>query len=402
MEEENPMTEAIQTTRPTLDTDLYADDILRDPYPVYQKIRDMAPAVWLPKNDLWAIGRFDDAVAALAANDILISSKGVAANPRLNAITTPNILMTDAPAHRPLRKVISHPVMPSGLAEVKPRIEETARQMIEALVQREEFDGMTDLAQILPLTIVSELLGLPEFGRQNMLKWAAATFDALGGDNERTAQAFPTILELRAFCADEVRRDTVRPGSWVARLFEAVDEGSIDPSLVPMFTRDYIAPSLDTTIFATGHLMHQLGNAPDQWEKLRANPAMIPNAINEAVRLESPIRGFTRYANENYDVDGVTIPKGERVLILYASANRDERRWTDPGTFDVERKVSDHVGFGHGIHICMGAQLARLEMRSILQVMVEKVARIEVGEPEFELNNVLRGFRSLPMKFIPV
>ncbi|MDD9721072.1 cytochrome P450 [Sulfitobacter sp. PR48] len=396
------MTEMIQATRPSVDTDLYADDVIRDPYPVYQKIRDTAPAVWLPENDLWAIGRFDDAVAALAANEILISSKGVAANPRLNAITTPNILMTDAPEHRPLRKVISQPVMPTGLAEVKPRIQETAQQMIDTLVQRKEFDGMTDLAQILPLTIVSELLGLPEFGRQNMLKWAAATFDALGGDNARAEDAFPTIMELRAFCADDVRRDTVRPGSWVARLFEAVDEGSIDPSLVPMFTRDYIAPSLDTTIFATGHLMHQLGNAPDQWEKLRANPALIPNAINEAVRLESPIRGFTRYAKEDYDVDGVTIPKGERVLILYASANRDERRWTEPDRFDVERKVSDHVGFGHGIHMCMGAQLARLEMRSILQVMVEKVARIEVGEPEFELNNVLRGFRSLPMKFVPL
>lgn len=395
------MAKPIKTGRPICEADLYADDVILDPHPVYRQIRDMAPAVWLPENDLWAIGRFDDAVAALAANDILISSKGVAANPRLNAITTPNILMTDAPDHRPLRKVISHPVMPRGLAEVKPRIEEAAQQMIDTLVQRGTFEGMTDLAQILPLTIVSELLGLPEFGRQNMLRWAAATFDALGGDNARTERAFPTIMELRAFCADDVRRDTVRPGSWVARLFDAVDEGSIDPALVPMFTRDYIAPSLDTTIFATGHLMHQLGNAPDQWEKLRGNPALIPNAINEAVRLESPIRGFTRYAKDDYEVDGVLIPQGARVLILYASANRDERRWTDPDRFDVERKVSDHVGFGHGIHLCMGAQLARLEMRSILQAMIERVARIEVGAPEFELNNVLRGFKSLPMRFIP-
>ncbi|WP_051076598.1 hypothetical protein [Octadecabacter arcticus] len=140
------MSEAIQTTPPTGDIDLYADDVILGPYPVYQEIRDTAPAVWLPKNDLWAIGRFDDSVAALAANDILISSKGVAANPRLNAITTSNILMTDAPDHRALRKVIAQPVMPSGLSEFKPRIEETAQQLIDALIQHDAFDGMTDLA----------------------------------------------------------------------------------------------------------------------------------------------------------------------------------------------------------------------------------------------------------------
>ncbi|WP_306007011.1 cytochrome P450 [Aquicoccus porphyridii] len=382
------------------DVDLYSDDAILNPYDHYREIRERGPAVWLPRHNLWAIGRHADVRAALAANDVLISGRGVAANGKVNEIANNNILATDEPTHGELRKVIAAPVMPRGLAAVKERIVTTAQEMVAGLVERDGFDGMRDLAQILPLTVVSELLGLPESGRQNMLRWAAASFDALGGANERRDAAFPTILELREFCNNGATRAAVKPGSWVAGLYDAADAGLIDPDLVPQFTRDYIAPSLDTTIFATGHLMYHLGQNPDQWDALRAKPRLIANAINEAVRIEAPIRGFTRYVVEDYDVDGTVIPKGDRVIVLFASANRDERRWDTPEKFDVHRVVTDHVGFGHGVHQCMGMQLARLEMRSILEAMIDHVARIETGEPVFEINSVLRGYRELPMRFI--
>tara|TARA_R110002126_G_scaffold80687_3_gene199585 strand:+ start:348 stop:1538 length:1191 start_codon:yes stop_codon:yes gene_type:complete len=385
--------------RAEYDVDLYSDDAILDPYDHYREIRDRGPAVWLPRHDLWAIGRHADVRAALAAHDVLISGRGVAANDEVNKIANNNILATDEPAHGKLRKVIAAPVMPRGLAAVKERIVATAQEMIARLVAQGTFDGMRDLAQTLPLTVVSELLGLPESGRQNMLRWAAASFDALGGANDRRDAAFPTILELREFCNNGATRDAVKPGSWVAGLYDAADAGLIDPDLVPQFTRDYIAPSLDTTIFATGHLMYHLGQNPDQWDTLRENPRLIGNAINEAIRIEAPIRGFTRYAAADYDVDGTTIPKGDRVIVLFASANRDERHWDQPDRFDVHRVVTDHVGFGHGVHQCMGMQLARLEMRSILEAMIERVARIETGAPVFEINNVLRGYRQLPMTF---
>lgn len=386
--------------RAEYDVDLYSDEVILDPYGHYREIRERGSAVWLPRNELWAIGRHADVRAALADNNLLISGKGVAANDKVNEIANNNILATDEPRHGELRKVIAEPVMPRGLAAVKDRIEAMAQQTVESLVSRDHFDGMRDLAQILPLSIVSDLLGLPEFGRRNMLRWAAASFDALGGANERRDAAFPTILELREFCNNGATRDAVKPGSWVAGLYDAADAGLIDPNLIPQFTRDYIAPSLDTTIFATGHLMYYLGRNPDQWQALRESPNLIANAINEAVRIESPIRGFTRFAVQDYHVDGALIPAGDRVLILYASANRDERRWKDPERFDVRRVLTDHVGFGHGVHQCMGMQLARLEMRAILQAMVERVDRIEVGEPTFEINNVLRGYRELPMRFV--
>jgi hypothetical protein len=131
------------------------------------------------------------------------------------------------------------------------------------------------------------------------------------------------------------------------------------------------------------------------------DPSLIPNAINEAVRIESPIRGFTRYLAADTQVGDTLIPKGGRALMLYASANRDERRWDDPAKFDVKRILTDHVGFGHGIHSCAGMQLARLEIRSIVTAMTRRVKRIEVGAPLLAMNNVLRGYTQLPVRFIP-
>lgn len=131
------------------------------------------------------------------------------------------------------------------------------------------------------------------------------------------------------------------------------------------------------------------------------DPALIPSVVNEAVRIGSPLRGFTRLAAEDYPLGDVTIPKGDRVLVLYASANRDERRYEDPDRFDVARNPRDHVGWGHGAHTCVGMHLARLEMELLLTALVRQVERIETGAPKRIRNNVLQGFKTLPARFAP-
>lgn len=387
--------------KPVYDVDLYEESVLRDPYPHYARIRDLGPAVWLPRNDLWAIGRHADVRKCLADHELFQSGKGVAANRQANEMAPGNLLASDPPLHDKLRKIVGAPLTAMALREVTDRIATSADELIDRLIERDEFDGMLDLAQYLPLSIVTELVGMPDFGRENQLKWAAAVFDMLGGDNERAKKALPVVLEMREYTNEGATEEKVRPGSWVARLYDAAKSGLIESSRVQVLMRDYLGPSLDTTIFATGHLMHQLGTHPEQWSALRETPSLIPNAINEAVRLESPIRGFTRNVSRDTELDGIVLKKDERVLILYASANRDERRWSNPQAFDVTRALPDHVGFGHGIHACAGMQLARLEMKSILAAMVRKVRRIDVGEPTLALNNVLRGFSHLPMRFVP-
>jgi len=383
---------------PALDADLYTDAAIRDPHPLYRAIRDLGPAVWLSPHRAWAIGRFADVRAALRADTALVSGRGVAMNDVVNSQTGRVTLTTDGDLHRRLRSVLMKPMMPSALREVQAEVQALADDLVEQLLARESFDGVRDFAQHLPVSVVSHLVGLPEDGRQRMLDWAAATFDALGPLNARADAAFPLLAEMVGYAAS-VERSRLRQGGWAALLFEAADHARLEPSDVPGLLIDYIAPSLDTTLLGTSQLLFQLGRQPEQWDLVRTNPDLVPRAVDEALRFDAPVRAFTRLAITDYDADGTTIPAGDRVLILYASANRDERRFADPDRFDVTRDAKDHVGFGHGVHRCAGGHLAELEMQSLLRAMAARVRRIEVGEPVVAMNNVLRGFRSFRASF---
>jgi cytochrome P450 len=383
---------------PDLDIDLYTDAAIADPYPIYRAIRDCGPAVWLSAHDAWAIARFSDVRAALRADAALVSGRGVAVNELVNSNASRVTLTTDGDVHRRLRKALMTPMMPSTLKEVEAEIQQLADELVTGLVTRESFDAIVDFAQYLPLSVVARLVGLPDTGRQRMLEWAGAMFDALGVMNERGQRALPLVFQLAEYVSG-LERSQLLPGGWAARLYDAVDEGRIEPGDVSGMLIDYVAPSLDTTILGTGHLLFQLGRHPEQWDLIRNDPALIPRAIHEALRLESPVRAFARLAVEDYSVDGTVIPAGDRVLVMYAAANRDERRYPDPDRFDVTRDAKDHLGFGHGVHRCAGSYLAELEMQALLRAMVARVRRIDVGEPTVALNNVLRGYRAFRASF---
>ena len=383
---------------PTYDVDLYSDEVLRDPYPHYRTLRELGAAVWLPRHDLYAIGRFDEVRAALRNPTVFSSADGVAANGNVNEMSRGTTLASDAPLHDRLRAIIGAPLSPRSLEEIGPQIRAEARRLVDHLVERKQFDAVTDLAQYLPLTIVSKLVGLEDYGRGSMLRWASATFNVLGTMNERGCAAMADIHEMRSYLGVPDIRERLRPGSWGKRIFEAADRGEVEPERCPVLMRDYLGPSLDTTIFATANLILLFGRHPDQWQLVREDPKLIPSAINEALRLESPIRGFTRCVSSNATVMDVLIPGGSRALLLYASANRDERKWQDPERFDVRRRANDHLGFGNGTHMCAGLHLARLEITALLEVLVEKVRSFDIGEPVLALNNVLRGLTSLPVR----
>jgi len=383
---------------PVYDVDLYADDVLRQPYRHYRALRDLGAAVWLPRNGLYAVGRFEDVRAALRNPGLFSSAEGVAANDHVNEMSRGTTLASDAPLHDRLRAIIAAPLLPRALEQIGPEIRAEARRLVEDLVSRGRFDAVTDLAQHLPLTIVSKLVGLEEYGRGSMLRWASATFNVLGAMNDRACAAMADVQEMRHYLGGSAVRERLRPGSWGDRIFAAADRGEIEPERCPVLMRDYLGPSLDTTIFATANLILLFGKHPDQWDLVRQDPALIPGAINEALRLESPIRGFTRHLTDHATIGDVTVPKASRVLLLYASANRDERKWQDPERFDVRRRASDHLGFGNGTHMCAGLHLARLEMTALLEVLVEKVRHFDIGEPVLALNNVLRGLASLPVR----
>lgn len=385
---------------PSYDIDFYSDEVIRNPWPHYKRMRDLGAVVYLPQLGNYALTRYHEVSNALRDHDLFISGLGVGADEEINKITRGNSAASDGERHTAIRAATSAPLLPGALEKIRGQIEFAADQLIDDLVEAGPFDVMKNLATHLPLTIVRDLVGLPQAGRENMLRWANATFDLLGAQNERGRKAVEVFLEQRKFAEAQSDPSNLKPGSWTRRLWDLVEDGLLDPSLAPVAMRDYLNPSLDTTISATGQLLYQLGRNPEQWAKLKAYPALARNAANEAVRMASPVRSFSRHTARDATVDGIDIPKGANVMMVYAAANRDERMFENPDQFDITREIRHHVGFGSGIHQCVGMHLAQMEMIALLDAMIPRVSEIRMGEPEVALNNTIHSFASLAAEFV--
>jgi cytochrome P450 len=383
---------------PAYDVDVYSDGFIRDPFPHYAAMRALGAVVYASAHDNYAIVRYDELASALRDPEAFVSGQGVAASAAANAVTRGNSAASDGERHRAIRQATAPPLMPDELEKIRGAIRAAAEALVDRLVQAREFDAIADLATVLPLAIVREQVGLPDFGKDNMLRWANATFDLLGADNGRAKAALEVFLEQRRF-AQTITTDQLKPGSWSKRLFELAADGKLADDLAPVAMRDYLNPSLDTTISAAGQLIYQLGRHPDLWAALRAGAALPRDAVNEAIRLGSPVRSFCRHASRDVEIGDVTIPKDARVMMMFASANRDERAFERPDEFDLARRGRRHLGFGLGVHMCVGQHLAQLEMISLIEAMVARVKTLRVGEPIVAMNNTIYGFAALPCAF---
>lgn len=385
---------------PIYDIEYYSDDVILNPYPHYAAMRDLGPVVYLPQLDNYAVTRYAEVREVLQNWRIFSNENAIPADQAgCDYFRGGSNLVTDPPVHDEVRVKMASPLLPGALRSIQAKIERTASDLIERLVKRRDFDGMMDLARFLPVTLVTELVGLPEDGRDNMLLWAASAFDITGIQNERGRKGVEVLNEMREWIVTKATPDRLLPGSLTARIRDMVEAGEIPQDLFLGIMNDYITPALDTTISATGELLYQLGRNPEQWKLLQADPSLIENAVDEAVRLGSPIRSFTRRVVQPYQLAGIELPVGSRVMVLFASANHDDRKFADPDKFDVTRGARDHVGFGHGIHMCVGMHLAKLEMASLLKAMIRQVDRIEVAEPTIALNNTIHAFGTLPVRF---
>jgi cytochrome P450 len=203
------------------------------------------------------------------------------------------------------------------------------------------------------------------------------------------------------FARRVVRRRSVIEGSLGHDVLAAADDGKMPHRECPALMVDYVAPSLDTTISAISSALHLFAVFPEQWEIVKDNRDLIPNTVNEVIRYESPVRAFSRKVFRESIIGGVTIAAGSRVLVIYASANRDEMEWDRPEIFDVRRDATRQLGFGHGAHACAGQGLARLETEAMLRALAERVDRIELtSPPTWAINNIIRRHERLPLKLI--
>ena len=250
-------------------------------------------------------------------------------------------------------------------------------------------------ANHLPVTVVSNLVGLPEKGRERMLIWADEMFNCFGPINDRNSASFFVLDEMMHYATNEAVPDKLKPGGWAMGIHDAVARGEVPAQACPAMMIDYLGPSLDTTIFAITNAVWLFAKYPDQWDMVREDPRLIPSAINEVLRYDAPIRGFSRYVARDVDMDGVLLPAGSRAIVFYGAANRDERKYPHPDRFDVLRRPGDHLGFGAGPHACVGMNLARIEMMALFTELAKRVRRFTIEEEKRILNNVLRGFTTL-------
>jgi len=384
---------------PTVDVDLYSRDTLSHPHEAYRAIREAGPVVWLPRNRVWAMGRFADVRAALR-NDVLYrSGDGVSLNVVVNRLLRKTTLGSDGETHSKRRKVLMHSLDAKALARIEPVLDTEADAAVEDLLRRQSFDGVADFASRLPVRVVGDLVGL-QVDRNKLLSWGRGSFDGNGPmTNWRVLRATPTAISVWLYTA-RLNQSRVTPGSWASFVLAASERGELGRSEAKNMVIDFVGPSLDTTILATAQLLWSLGENPGAWNRVRRHPELIPKAVVEAVRLASPVRGFMRTLARDDEIDGIKLQAGQRVALLFASANMDEEQFPNPGRFDLDRR-GGNLGWGHGAHTCVGMHLSKLEMEALLRAMTPRVGSVQVWRPRRLINNGLQGLRTFQARFQP-
>jgi cytochrome P450 len=386
---------------PVYQPDIYANDAIIDPHLHYTRLRQLGPVVWLSRQQVYALSRYSECKAVLRDDETFVSGRGVALNPIANRLSRGTTLSSDGAEHDQRRRLLAHRMLPRALRAISESVDEQAAQVVDAALARGEVDGVDDLALALPLAVVPDLVGWPRDQRDDLLAWGAATFDVLGPLNRNWVSALTSTLQMLRFARRIVRHRSMIEGSLGHDVLLAADDGKLPYRECPALMVDYLGPSLDTTISAISTALHLFATFPEQWEILKNDHTLIPNAVNEVVRYESPLRAFTRKTRQEKRIGGALIPAGSRVLVIYASANRDEDEWDQPDTFNIHRDANRQLGFGHGVHACAGQGLARMETQAILRALVERVDRIELtSPPTWAINNIIRRHEHLPLKLV--
>ena len=386
----------VVTTPPTADVDLFADDVLLDPYPAYAGLRELGPVVHLPANDVYALTRYDTVRAALGDWETFSSAHGIGFNPMVNQALAGTSLASDPPQHTALRAALTENLSPRALRGLKSRIDERADALVAELVATGSFEAIDAIARALPLEIVADLIGFTGEVRTHMLTWGKAANQVIGPLNQRTAESFPIAGELYAWCASVTRGDLAE-GSIGRGIFEAEERGAIPPGSAGPIIHQYLAAGVENTVSALGNVLALLAAHPDQLALVRKDPALVPAAFNEVLRFWAPINAWGRETTRDVEVDGATVPAGARVAVLLGSGNRDPRHYADPDTFRIERNPVDHLSLGYGVHGCAGQGLARLEAHAVIDALARRVERLVVG-PEVRVpHNVTRSIDALPV-----
>jgi cytochrome P450 len=380
---------------PEVDVDLWSDEVLADPYPAYARLRRLGSVLHDPRHDAYVVAGYDEVRQALQDWETFTSALGVGLNDRANAMSGRGILTTDPPLHDSRRRVLNAQLVPREVARHHDFLTATANEMVDRLVACGTFDAVADLAHRYSVQVVSDLCGLPRDGRELLIERASAAFDTFGPDNDRCRRAWDGFFGLYDYAANVATPDRLTPGSWGAQIYDAGAKGVVEPEACPGLMLAYVWAGMDTTVNAIASAVSLFADHPEQWTMLRADRSLLVSATHEVLRIEPPVQRFTRVTTSDTVLGGVALPAGARVVVLFGSANRDQRRFTDPDRFDIRRNPTDHLSFGRGVHRCVGANLAQEEIKAVLDRLADRVERFEVVERQWRRNNALHGLELL-------
>jgi len=393
-------------SRPVSSVDPFSHDFLHDPYPHHQELREAGPVVWLEQYGIWTMARHEQVRDALTDHQTYCSSAGVGLSDfrKETPWRPPSIILeADPPLHTRTRAVLTRILSPAAIKVLRETFVREAELLISRLVERCEFDGIADLAEAYPLKVFPDATGISDEGRENLLPYGSLVFNSFGPRNDLFNAAMANAGPVRNWIMSKCSRAALAPGGLGMQIFDAVDSGELTEDEAGMLVRSFLSAGIDTTVYGLGNALYCLARYPEQWSALRENPALIRGAFEEVLRFEAPVQSFFRTTTRPIDVSGVLLGDGEKVMLLFAAANRDPRRWDKPDTFDVKRRATGHMTFGTGIHGCVGQAVARLETEAVLGALLKRVVTIEMtAEPTRRLNNTLRGFDTLPLRVVPL
>ena len=388
---------------PTIDIDPYADEVLNEPYGMHSVLRSAGPVAFLSRYGVYAMGRHRDIMIVLKDWETYSSTGGSG----LGDIRKPDawrpgspIVEVDPPRHTQVRTVLQRILSPAVLRAWRADFEQEADRLIAELVDEKRFCGVKDLAEAYVATTFPRALGLrDEPDRRNKLfLLGALNFDGQGPRNARYEETQRRADAIWDWYLESMKRGAMVPGGFGETIFQAADRGEIEQETAPLLVRSFLRGGLDSTSSMISAALWYLARDPEQWRLLREEPARVRQALDEAMRLETPIQNVCRQTTREVEIDGVTVGEDVKILILLGSANRDPDQWERPDAFDVQRQTMGHLALGTGVHMCVGQMIARMEGEAILKALLARVETIELaGEPSRALNNNLRSLGSLPL-----
>ncbi|MBK8286534.1 MAG: cytochrome P450 [Ahniella sp.] len=384
--------------------DPFDDAFLADPYAYHDALRDSGPVVWLQAIGCFGMARYSEVQAALRDNQTYVSGRGVglADFSRETPFRPPSLLLeTDPPLHDRTRGLMNRIVTLGALRAVAPRWQAIADAMVEQLLDRGRFDAVSELGTAFPLAVFPDLIGLQDEGREQLIPYAAGVFNAFGPRNALFERSQIAAREASVWVAAACKRENLKPDGWGMQVYAAADRGDCSEEEAERLVRSFLSAGVDTTVNGIGNLLHAFALHPDQWQRLHAQPNLPPRAFEEGLRwIRLAVQTFFRTTSRSVETPEGTIPEGSKVALFLAAANRDPRRWENPERFDIGRRASGHVGFGFGIHQCLGQMVARQEVECLLRAMLPRVSAIRLtGTPERGLNNTLHSLATLPVEF---